>query len=118
MDRMKREHSPAEHHAAWRTRVLTGVYALAALAALSVRAEVASILAPIAGPWAGHLYGHADCTMASALPITSLVVALLFPLALATALIWRRMILAAIPLVVWSAAWSALAWLSAVNSTE
>jgi MYXO-CTERM domain-containing protein len=30
--------------------------------------EAESLLAPFLGPWSGHLYGHADCTMASSAP--------------------------------------------------
>ena len=94
------------------------VYLLALLVTFPVRGGWVSLLAPLAGPWAGHLYGHGDCTMASVLPATSMVAAAALPLALLVAIKGRRRALAGLPLLLWFVAWSALAWMSAVNSTS
>ena len=94
------------------------IYAIAALLALLVRPAWASLLAPLAGPWAGHLYGHADCTLASLNPGASLIALGVLPVVIAVALVGRRRVAAGVPLLLWSLAWSGLAWLSAVNSTS
>jgi len=38
---------------------------------LVTRPSPASLLAPVLGPWAGHAYGHEDCTLASVLPLAA-----------------------------------------------
>jgi hypothetical protein len=52
--------------------VLAVPLALAALACLALEPSARALLAPLAGPWAGHLYGHDECTLASVAPRLSL----------------------------------------------
>ena len=105
--------------------VLGLAFALPLLLALPwcalMRPQAGSALAPLFGPWAGHLYGHSDCTMASAFPGPSLVLlGLALPLGLAA---WRarrrgRLTVLVVLIVSWSIAWSLSALLSVVNSTS
>lgn len=97
---------------------LLPVYFVGALLCLLVRPEWASLLAPFAGPWAGRLYGHVSCTMASVYPTASWVTAAFLPVAMAVAWVGRRYAVAILPLLVWCLAWAALAWVSVVNSTS
>ena len=43
--------------------------ACAVVLCILIRPEIQSILVPAWGPWAGWLYGHSDCTMASQWPV-------------------------------------------------
>jgi hypothetical protein len=84
-----------------------------------LRPEVRTLAAPLLGPWAGHLYGHRECTMASQMPGWSLASAVVGALALGILLLgrtppWRT--LAVLLLAVWSFAWSWLALLSVLNT--
>jgi hypothetical protein len=102
----------------WAGWGLLSVYFVALLFTLLVRLEVASVLALLLGPWAGHAYGHAGCTMAAAWPAASRIALGLLPLVALIAWIGRGRRLPAVPLLLWFVAWIALAWLSAVNSTS
>ena len=85
-----------------------------------LRAELVSPLAPLLGPWAGYLYGHADCTMAHAAPeLTATAVAMLVGAVAAVVALperarWLRPIAAGAASLVWSAA----ALMSVVNTTS
>ena len=46
-------------------------YGMPAALAVGFHPRPASVLVPIAGPWAGELFGHHGCTMATASPIMS-----------------------------------------------
>jgi len=94
------------------------VYVVTLLACFLARKEPATLLAPLAGPSAGRLYGHVDCTMATVYPAASLAALVLLLPCLGLALLARRHALAGLPLLLWSVAWSALAWMSVVNSTS
>jgi hypothetical protein len=87
---------------------------------LSMRLEVRTIAAPVLGPWAGHLYGHSECTMANALPWASwtavgLGVVTLVLMLLARSRPWR--VVAAVVGSIWSLFWNGLAFLSVVNAS-
>jgi hypothetical protein len=88
---------------------------LAALWALLMRPEALSLLAGLGGPWAGQLYGHADCTMATVAPGPSAGVSALAALALLVA--WRAPGRASTGLaLVASLAWSLTALASVANT--
>ena len=86
-----------------------------------LRPEVPALIAPLLGPWAGHLFGHDECTMANALPQWSWAAVGLGVAAIATARVVRtrsgRWIAIAL-LSGWSLVWSGLALLSVLNSCE
>lgn len=88
---------------------------------LLMRPEFASLGAPLFGPWAGYLYGHRECTLATVLPGWSFTLLGGGALALvayprARAAVPR--ILLATWIVAWSLAWSAFGVLSVLNSTS
>jgi hypothetical protein len=86
-----------------------------------LRPELGSALAPAFGPWAGHLYGHSDCTMAHAAPAASLTLAALAgALGVGLALVHRRgaVLGLAVLSAIWSLCWSGAALLSVVNTTS
>jgi hypothetical protein len=95
-------------------------FALGACSTLLLRPVVASFLAPLAGPWAGLLYGHSDCTMANTLPVPSFT-AVGLGITIGCGLVfagaesrWRHAWRAG--LVAWGLLWNVLAALSVVNT--
>ena len=106
-----------------RTRALALLVPTALGLALSLlmRPELATLAAPLLGPWAGRLYGHRECTMAATLPACSWggvglgLVAIVATLA-ARKRAWRFASVAL--LAVWSLVWNGLALLSLVNTLE
>ena len=109
-----------------RTRVLRRVgfglpLILALLLCLLMRPEPGSVLAPAFGPWAGLLYGHSECTMASVFPAVAIA---LLALGVACLLgirgrlpgVGRALALWATGL--WAVAWEFTALLSVVNTTS
>lgn len=105
----------------WRW-VLAAPLAACAVLALFARPEWASVLAPVFGPWAGWLYGHHECTMATQFAGGSLT--LLCGL-IAAIVGWcsvrtlrggpaRTVFLSSVA--IWVVAWSTLACLSVANS--
>ncbi len=96
-------------------------YGATATLSLIGRPEVGSFLAPLLGPWAGLAFGHADCTLATILPLPSLALAVLGGVALSGAFRSRRrrtFVPFAILTVTWALAWCLAALVSVVNSTE
>ena len=92
--------------------------ALAAFWCLLMQPEAQSVVAPLFGPWAGHLYGHDDCTLASAAP--SLAWGGIAFVGLALFVVWRAPHRAVewICAVLGSLVWSAMAALSVANTTS
>jgi hypothetical protein len=94
---------------------------LAALAGALLAREPVAIVAPLLGPWAGHLLGHGECTFAAV--ATRATVALCI-LGAAGFLGWRRATDDAVRetfaalLVLWSCAWLATGVLSVLNTTS
>lgn len=86
-----------------------------------LRPDVPTLITPLLGPWAGYLYGHEECTMASAMPQWSWAAAALGVVGIATAKLVRtrfgRWIAVAL-LSAWSLVWSGLALLSVLNTCE
>jgi len=84
---------------------------------LLMRTEPQSILAPIAGPWAGHLYGHADCTLAHTMPTATWIAvgAGIVGAALAVKRPGPAFLTPAL-IALWSLVWSAMGLLSVVNT--
>jgi hypothetical protein len=88
--------------------------AVSAVWCVLLQPESVSPVAPLLGPWAGRLYGHEECTMATALPGWSLgtvtagvVLLIVYP--------GLRPNVARLALAGWIFAWSALATMSVVN---
>lgn len=102
-----------------KTAWIVGPLLLAAAWCLLMRSEPRSMIAPLLGPWAGHLYGHGDCTAAESMAVLSWAVT---ALGLVSALLliassgWTRPWLALLPATGWSVLWSALALLSVANT--
>jgi hypothetical protein len=100
-------------------RVLLALPAVVVLVwCVLLRPEPASLLAPLLGPWAGVLYGHWECTLASAHPWR--IAAGSAGVIAAVALGWRRpglvRGLAGVLLVCSGLAWLAAALLSVANT--
>jgi len=93
--------------------MLTGGMALAA------RTEPGALLAPFLGPWAGHAFGHSDCTLATSMPLASVLAAAFGAGSVVAALRSRGQgFLAPIALTLWALVWEGLALLSIVNTLE
>jgi hypothetical protein len=83
-----------------------------------MRPQASSLLAPVLGPWAGTLFGHAECTLASVAPAWSWISVAGGLLTLAAAL-WSRGRFHPLTLsmgALWSLSWSATAVLSVANT--
>jgi len=63
--------------------------ALASLPAALLRPELRSVAAPLLGPFAGELYGHGECTLASVASTWSALGAVLLLLALIASWRWH-----------------------------
>jgi len=95
--------------------------ALVLLLCVLMQPEPGSVLAPAFGPWAGLLYGHSECTMASVFPAVAIA---LLALGVACLLgirgrlpgVGRALALWATGL--WAVAWELNALLSVVNTTS
>jgi hypothetical protein len=95
-------------------------FALGVLPCFALQREPASLIAPLFGPWAGLLYGHRECTMASQIPIPTLATSIA-GVALVAGYLWLRPGAArtalATALIAWALAWTILATLSVLNTT-
>ncbi|MBL8803134.1 MAG: hypothetical protein JNN27_14110 [Planctomycetes bacterium] len=100
-----------------RAFVLAPLLAVSALSTLMAPSWTTPFT-PLLGPWAGHLLGHADCTMATVASeaswIASAAAAVALGLFLAAPRAWSRWIW--LVGVLGSAVWAALALLSVVNT--
>jgi hypothetical protein len=92
---------------------------LATVWSLLLRPELVSLLAPLFGPWAGHLYGHQECTLASATPEVTIAAVALGALALASLALARGRVprlLAWALAGAWTILWTGMAVLSVLNT--
>jgi hypothetical protein len=114
--------SPPAHRAARPRRavVLALAVPLAIGAAWSLLLETTplSLLAPLAGPWAGLLYGHEECTMASAMPLVAWLSVAGLALAAALALhpSTRARAVTSVPVALLAAWWVWMALMSVLNT--
>ena len=86
---------------------------------LLLRPESVSLVAPVLGPWAGVLYGHHGCTLATQWPAATLVLVITGVVLLIGVLTLRGRpgypwVLAGTAL--WALAWEAAALLSVANT--
>jgi hypothetical protein len=94
-------------------------FGLVLLMCLLLRREAASLVAPILGPWAGVLYGHHGCTLATQWP-TATWVLVITGAALVICVLGLRgrpgypWVLTGTAL--WAAAWETTALLSVANT--
>lgn len=95
--------------------------ALALLLCVLMQPVPGSVLAPALGPWAGLIYGHRDCTMASVFPAVAIALLVLgvgclfavrgrLPGVGRAAALWVTGL--------WAVAWEFTALLSVVNTTS
>lgn len=91
---------------------------LAALCSTSMQPRLFSFCAPLLGPWAGHLFGHSDCTLAHAAPGWSFAAVVL--VASAAFAVWgispRRRFLRIVVVANAALIWSVAALLSVANT--
>ncbi|MBI5431883.1 MAG: hypothetical protein HZA52_03520 [Planctomycetes bacterium] len=105
---------------AWNLAIVAPFVACALWSSL-IRPELRSFAAPLFGPWAGYLYGHHDCTLATISQSASVASAVFGALAFgAYARVRSRAARMTISLVLllWSSAWAATAALSVLNTTS
>lgn len=85
-----------------------------------LRPEVGSVIAPVFGPWAGHVYGHSDCTIASNAPGFSVALVALGAGSLVGVWLMRgrrgRSAVVAVA-ALWAVVWEIAALLSVLNTT-
>ncbi len=89
------------------------------LACLALRPDARSLAAPLFGPWAGYVFGHGDCTMASVMPAWTAVAVTLGVVAIMAFVLPRpTAVRAASPFVVlaWASMWVGLAVMSVLNT--
>ena len=86
-------------------------YGLPAALAVIFHPRPASVLVPIAGPWAGELFGHHGCTMATASPLASVVGLGVGAILLATLAVRPANRVARVAVVPWWLAWAFFAGL-------
>jgi hypothetical protein len=111
---------PSLAHVSTRWRVAIAAPFAACLAlCVAARPEPASLLAPLLGPWAGRVYGHAECTLAASWPAGSVALLALGLAGVGLAAFVRgalaRRVLGGL-LIAWSALWSLLAAGSLANT--
>lgn len=115
-------HLDPSSHRRWRLIAAASLGIPAAFAAawcLLLRPEAKSVVAPLLGPWAGHLYGHQECTLAAGAPTATVLAVALGVVAFAALAFLRRSaagLVALLPAALWSLGWSAMALLSVANT--
>ncbi len=94
---------------------------LTVMLSMLMRPEAGSLLAPAFGPWAGLLYGHSDCTMASVFPVVAFALVALGAVSILAVRRLNRGRARSVALWVtglWAVAWEIMALLSVVNTTS
>lgn len=81
-----------------------------------MRFELASIVVPAAGPWAGESFGHHDCTMATQFPLASRVGLGVGVALLATLVVRPRSPVARFFVAPWWIVWAIAGLLSEANT--